>query len=88
MTKDGTVPSAGAANAETYVQLFQIITQQPELAQQFDVTRLFTRIANMLGDKNAFDFVRKGGDVNAVTLGDEKVQQQAQAGNLIPANTV
>lgn len=88
IVRDGSVPTAGVANADLLVQLFQTVAQQPELMQQFDITRLFTRIATMLGDKNAFDFIRKGGNVAAVTAPDEDVLRQAEAGNLIPTSEV
>lgn len=84
MVKDGSIPSAGSGNADLYIQLFSQITTNPELAQMFDVPRLFTRIATMLGDKNAYDFVRKGG--NAVTIPAEQgaIEAAVQQGNLLP----
>ncbi len=84
--RDGSVPTAGAANSDLLVQLFQIVTANQELTQQFDVVKMFTRIATMLGDKNAEDFVRRGGDVVAATAPDEEVMRQAEAGNLVPLN--
>lgn len=84
VVRDGSVPTAGVANADLYVQLFQIVGSQPELMKQFDIVRLFTRIATMLGDRNAYDFIRKGGDINAMTAPDEQVEALAQAGNLVP----
>lgn len=82
IVRDGSVP--GGNYADTWVQLFQILGSNPELAQQFDIVRIFTHIARNLGAKNVNDFVRKGGGVNAQTLPDEAVQNQVQAGNMIP----
>ena len=79
--KDGSVP--GGAFADIWVQLFQIMTQQPEIAQQFDVVRVFKHIAQGLGAKDINSFVRKGGSVNAQTMPDEAVMQQVQAGNMV-----
>lgn len=82
--RDGSVPTTGIANADLMVQLFQIVAQDPELRQTFDITRMYARIAEILGDRNAFDFIRKGGQVQAATVPDEEVATQAQKGNLIP----
>ena len=84
VVRDGSVPSAGVANADLLVNLFQIVSANPNLAQQFDIPRMYTRIATMLGDKNAFDFVNKGGDINAAPIPDENVAAAVQAGNLVP----
>jgi len=86
IVRDGSVP--GGNYAETWVQLFQILGNNPELAQNFDVVRIFTHIARNLGAKNVNDFVRKGGNVNAQVMPDEAVLKQAQAGNIIPMRGV
>ncbi len=80
--KDGSIP--GGSFADVWVQLFQIMTQQPEVAQQFDVVKVFKHIAVSLGAKDVNSFVRKGGGINPMTMPDEQVMQQVQAGNMIP----
>jgi len=81
--RDGSIP--GGNYSDTWVQLFQILGSNPELAQKFDVVRIFTHIARNLGAKNVNDFIRKdGGNINTQTLPDESVRQQAQAGNIVP----
>lgn len=82
--KDGSIPTAGSANADLLVQLFQIVNNNPQLQQMYDIPRMYARIAVMLGDKNAFDFIRKGGDMAAVTIPDEEAARLAQEGNLVP----
>lgn len=84
--KDGSIPAAGAANVEALLKMFEITMTHPELGQVFDPVRMFTRIATMLGDKNPYDFVRKGGDVNALVAPDEQVREAAQAGNVVDIN--
>lgn len=82
--RDGSVP--GGNYSDVWVKLFGILGKTPELAQRFDIVRIFTHIARNLGAKNVNDFVRKGGNINQQTLPDETVRQQAQAGNIIPIN--
>jgi len=78
---DGTIP--GREPADLWIQLFQVIATQPELAQQFDMVRVFQHAARQLGAKNVFDFVRKGGAVEAEIVPTERVLRQEAAGNLV-----
>jgi hypothetical protein len=82
IVRDGSIP--GGNFSESWVQLFQIIGTTPELMQQFDVTRIFMYIAQQLGAKNVEDFRRNMNNVQTITMPDEQVAQQAQAGNLVP----
>ena len=82
--RDGSVP--GGNYSDVWVKMFQILGQNPELAQKFDVVRIFTHIARNLGAKNVNDFVRRGGGINPVGMGQEAIQTQAKAGNIIPIN--
>ena len=81
VVRDGSVP--GGNFSETWVQLFNILGQNPELAQRFDVVRIFTHIARNLGAKNVNEFVRKT-NVNTMTAPNEAISQGVQQGNLIP----
>lgn len=85
IVRDGSVP--GGNYSQVWVQLFKILSDNQELAQRFDVVRIFTHIARNLGAKNVNDFVRRGGGVNPQQMSDETVRQQAQAGNIVPLNT-
>jgi hypothetical protein len=80
--RDGSVP--GGNYSQAWTQLFQILGSSPELAQHFDVVRIFMHIARNLGAKNVNDFVRKGGGIQPKIMPDQEVQQGVQAGNLIP----
>lgn len=82
LVRDGSVP--GGNYSQAWVQLFQILGGSPELAQNFDIVRIFTHIARNLGAKNVNDFIRKGGNIQPQTMPDAQVQQQVQAGNLRP----
>lgn len=80
--RDGSIP--GGNFSEHWIQLYQIIAANPELAQRFDVVRIFTHIARNLGAKNVNDFVREGGGINPQILPDETVEEEAKKGNIIP----
>jgi hypothetical protein len=82
IVRDGSIP--GGNFSSSWIELFKTIGTSPELAQQFDVTRIFTYIAQQLGAKNVDDFRRNINRINAVSMPDDQVQQQVQAGNLVP----
>ena len=82
IVRDGSVP--GGNFSEAWIQLFGILGQNPELAQKFDIVRIFTHIARNLGAKNVNDFVRRGGNINPIIQPDQQVAAQVQAGNLLP----
>jgi hypothetical protein len=81
---DGTIPHSG--DPQMWIQLFQVIANNPLLAQELDLVRIFKYGARMAGAKNLDDFVRKGQGVqqNISVVPDEQVMQQVQAGNLQP----
>lgn len=77
VVNDGTIP--GNTDAQAWIQMFQIISTQPQLAQTFDIVRVFRHIARSLGAKNVRDF-----EVKAKVVPDERVENEAQAGNIVP----
>ena len=81
---DGSIPGDGDVN--TLVQMFQAISSNPILSNQFDVVRIFQRIARMSGIKDINDFKAKGQiqGAQATTLPDNVVQNEVQKGNMIP----
>lgn len=82
IVRDGSIP--GGNYAQIWVQLFQTLASTPELAQNFDVVRIFSHIARNLGAKNVNDFVRKGGNnIQPQLMSDENVKKGVQDGNLI-----
>jgi hypothetical protein len=82
IVRDGSIP--GGNFSGSWIELFKIIGTSPELTQQFDVTRIFMYIAKQLGAKNVEEFRRNLGRIQTQTMPDQQVQQQVQAGNLIP----
>ena len=80
--RDGSIP--GGNFSESWMTLFDTISQDPELRQTFDVVRIFKHIAANNGAKNVNEFVRQGGDMQPTIAGDEEVLEQARRGNVIP----
>jgi len=83
IVRDGSIP--GGNFSESWIQLFQIITSQPELYQDFDVTRIFMYIAQQLGAKNVEDFKRNVDRVQPTQMDDETALREREKGNIIPA---
>jgi len=82
IVRDGSIP--GGNFSSSWIELFKTIGTNPELAQQFDVTRIFMYIAQQLGAKNVEDFRRNLDRVNAVSMPDEQVMNEVQKGNMVP----
>lgn len=82
LVRDGSVP--GGNFSESWIQLFNILGQNPELAQRFDVVRIFTHIARNLGAKNVNDFVRRGGGISPTMATTEEIEAGIQRGSLTP----
>jgi len=83
--RDGSIP--GGNFSQAWIQLYQIMAGNPELAQRFDMVRIFKHIAVNLGAKNVDNFERQPMP-NVATAPDEQVADQAQAGNLVPIEGV
>ncbi len=81
VVRDGSIP--GGNFSESWVTLFTTLSNNPEIASEFDMTRIFSHIARNLGAKNVDDFLKSGGP-NVQTMGDEAAMEQAAAGNLVP----
>ena len=79
--RDGSIP--GGNFSQAWVDLFKIIAPDPELRQAFDVTKIFTYIAQQLGAKNVQDFRRNLDQIQAVTQPDETVEKEVDKGNLV-----
>ena len=84
VVRDGSLPNGNYS--EVWLRLFESLGGNPDLAQEFDVVRIFKHIARNAGAKNVNDFVARGGDIKPEVQPNEQVQQQVQAGNLIPFN--
>jgi hypothetical protein len=75
--RDGSVP--GSNFSQVWVKMFELISQEPRLQQQFDIVRIFKHIARNSGAKNVEEFEVKA-------MPDAQVVDQVQAGNMIPMN--
>lgn len=82
IVRDGSVPGGNFSDA--WIEMFKVITSNPELMQTFEVTRIFTYIAQQMGAKNVEDFKRNVGRIQPQVMPDEQVATEAQKGNLIP----
>lgn len=83
--RDGSIP--GGNFSDVWVELYKIIATDEELRKEYDTFRIFEYIANELGAKNIQDFKRNMDQIQPVTMPDEEVQKEVQAGNLVPAET-
>lgn len=86
IVRDGSIP--GGNFSQSWIELFKVIGTTPELMQTFDVTRIFTYIAQQLGAKNVEDFKRNVNQIQPTVMADEQVIQQANAGNLVPTGAI
>jgi hypothetical protein len=86
IVRDGSIP--GGNFNSSWIELFKTIGTNEMLMQEFDVTRIFTYIAQQMGAKNVEDFKRNVNNIQARTVPDEEVAKQVQAGNFIPSGAV
>ena len=78
IVRDGTIP--GSNYSAVWERMFDSIAKNPELQNEFDLTRIFGHIARNNGATNVQDFMK-------VQIGDDDlVQQEAKKGNLVPIN--
>jgi hypothetical protein len=89
LIRDGSIP--GGTYSDSWIQLFEIISKNPLLAQRFDVTRIFKHIATNLGAKNVDDFEVRGDAAKQVppqvemsAQPDEQVEAAVANGQLQP----
>jgi hypothetical protein len=84
--KDGANP--GGNYSQSWVQLFQILAQNPEISQKFDLVRIFMHIARGMGAKDVNDFVLRGGNIQPNAMSVPQIQQLLQQGNLVPTDQI
>ena len=83
MIRDGSVP--GSNFSESWIQMYQILASNPELANNFEMVRIFKHIARGMGAKDVEQFERVGVPATtAQTMPDEQVADQVEKGNLLP----
>ncbi len=73
---DGNLP--GANYSQVFERMFETMAQHPELAQKFDITKIFTHIARNNGAKNVDEFIRHEVRPN------EEVMREREKGNVVP----
>lgn len=78
----------GMGDTNDWINLYQIIGQNPELMQQFDMFRIFEHIAKKMGAKNIEVFRRNVNQMQANTMPTEKVKSEVGKGNLVPVRGV
>ena len=85
MVNDGSLPNQG--DPQLWAQVFQVVAQQPALAQKLNVVNLFKHWARLAGATNVEDFVLKN-QPNIGVVSDEEAAAQAEAGNFAPIEEV
>jgi len=78
--RDGSVP--GGNYSAVWEKFFELVSASPQLQQKFDLFRIFKHIARNNGAKNAEEFI------NVAQMPDGQVQEQVQAGNLVPSTEI
>ncbi len=81
MAHDGVVP--GKEDIQVWVELYQVMAQNPDLAQHFDMQRIFTHIARQMGATNVDGFVRRP---PPQVMEDEEIISEVDKGNLVATN--
>lgn len=81
-------PTSSSQDASLWLQLYQIITERPELAGLYDLPRIFKHVALQLGAQNVDDFVLQQQPMAPALMPTEQVMQGAQQGNMIPIGEV
>lgn len=76
---DGTLPLDKVALLDVWREIFQGVSQDQELRQNFDLIEMFKHISELGGAKNIEQFIVQGAD-------GEELARQAQAGNAVPLN--
>jgi len=82
--RDGSLPMDVVGITDSWIQIFQIIAQQPILMQGFDIVRIFKHMARLMGAKNISAFTKPDGGAQMNLSTDEAVQAEVQKGNLVP----
>lgn len=79
VTVDGTLPIDRFAQANLWREMFVAMRNMPDIAQQYDLGKLFAWVAQLAGLKNINQF-----KIQAQVVPDQMMAQQAQAGNVVP----
>lgn len=91
--RDGALPNNENAQAWTTIMqtLLGVEGVGAQLAGQSDIFKIFTHWARIMGARDIHEFVNDGGqmpEMQTQTMPDEQLQQQVQAGNMVPMQQV
>lgn len=86
VVKDGS--TQGGEYSESWVEIFRILSQQPQLYQAFDMVRIFKHIARIMGAKDVNEFTMQTGDqvppVKMDVSNQASIDKGVQQGNMVP----
>ena len=85
VVKDGSTAVGG--DTEGWIEVFRIMSQQPQMYQNFDMVRIFKHIARIMGAKDINEFVINSGPVSNIQTSIQSTPQiegQVQQGNMVP----
>ena len=71
---------SGAEDTQLMMNLLQLAAGIPQIAVQHDLGKMFRSVARRAGEKNIDSYIM----AQPVLMPDQQVQQQADAGNLVP----
>jgi hypothetical protein len=75
---DGSIPVDRYAQANLWQQMLAQVSKVPQVAQQYDLGRIFAWVASLAGLKNIHQF-------RIQPMDPMQLMQQVQAGNAVPA---
>lgn len=84
------IPHDGTSSSDEYNQswkdILQMIMKDPAVAQMYDIDgkRVFQHVARIHGAKDIQDFLVQGGNVQGQVMPPEQLDNERQAGNVIP----
>jgi len=85
VVKDGSTAVGG--DTEGWIEIFRIMSQQPQMYTNFDMVRIFKHIARIMGAKDINEFVLQEGPVPPVQMSvnsTQNIEQGVQQGNMVP----
>jgi hypothetical protein len=85
VVKDGSTAVGG--DTEGWIEIFRIMSQQPQMYANFDMVRIFKHIARIMGAKDINEFVLQQGPVPPVQMSvnsTQNIEKGVQQGNMVP----
>ena len=85
VVKDGSTAVGG--DTEGWIEIFRIMSQQPQMYTNFDMVRIFKHIARIMGAKDINEFILQQGPVPPVQMSvnsTQNIEKGVQQGNMVP----